>query len=146
VPCKTSGMNPYMENMAALQRLIDLGLDRISANRAKVDELRASVPAPVLGHFDRNNACGRKGVASVVHGVCSGCHLRVASGTVAMLRGAPGLVLCESCGAYLHYVPEIGSSPDLPAANASRPSVRSVSRRVAKAPEVPAADVSLTSA
>jgi hypothetical protein len=145
-------MNSFMESMAALQRLIDLGLDRAPTNLAKVAELRASVPAPVLGHFDRNNACGRKGVASVVHGVCSGCHLRVASGTVAMLKGAPGLVLCENCGAYLHYVPAVDSAADSAAAAAARTPVRPVSRRVVKAPEVaavpevPAAGGVLTSA
>ena len=139
-------MNLYMENMAALQRLIDLGLDRLPTNRGKVDELRASVPAPVLGHFDRNNAVGRKGVASVVHGVCSGCHLRVASGTVAMMKGAPGLVLCENCGAYLHYVPEIEAAADLAAVGAGRMPVRPASRRVPRIEAAPVADSALTSA
>lgn len=139
-------MNLYMENMAALQRLIDLGLDRLPANRAKVDELRASIPAPVLGHFDRNNACGRKGVASVVHGVCSGCHLRVASSTTAMLKGAPGIVLCENCGAYLHYVPEIETAADSAAAAAHRMPVRPVSRRVSQKTGTPAGETTLISA
>lgn len=71
-----------------------------------LENLRATVPAPVLAHFLRLVGQGRSGVSVVRHGVCSGCHLRVAAGVVASLMKPTDLHLCENCGSYLVLAPE----------------------------------------
>ncbi|HVU35921.1 MAG TPA: C4-type zinc ribbon domain-containing protein [Opitutaceae bacterium] len=71
------------------------------ANRTVTDELRATVPAPVLAHFLRLVGQGRRGVVAVRHGVCTQCHIRVPAGMVAALANPADVVLCEHCGAYL---------------------------------------------
>ena len=69
--------------------------------RLLVQQLRATVPVPVLAHFDRMASWGRKGVALVRHGVCCECHMRVPTATVASLISPHDLYLCESCSCYL---------------------------------------------
>lgn len=66
-----------------------------------LDALQAQIPAPVLAHFLRLIAQGRKGVGLVQHGVCSGCHLRLPAGTASLLAKSDDLHLCENCGCYL---------------------------------------------
>lgn len=70
-----------------------------------VQHLRDEIPAPVLAHFLRLVEQGKKGVAPVNRGVCSGCHLRLPSGLTAMLADSSRVHLCENCGAYLLLVP-----------------------------------------
>lgn len=95
-----------MEKLFAAQDI----LRREPAGSAKhsrtLEELKRNVPAPVLAHFLRLIAQGQKGIAFVTNGVCSACHLRVASGTVATLRKADDLQLCEHCGCYLQLAPD----------------------------------------
>ncbi len=95
------GMRAILENLYALQQL-QLQTVAASAERdAKIRKLREKIPAPVLSHFDRLTAVGRKGVALVRDGVCRGCYLRVPSGTAASLARPRDLFLCDNCGAYL---------------------------------------------
>jgi predicted nucleic acid-binding Zn-ribbon protein len=68
-------------------------------------ELRAAVPAPILAHYDRLVARGKKGVAVVRNQVCTGCHMRLPIGTINTLLQRQDLQLCDSCGRYL-YIPE----------------------------------------
>jgi predicted nucleic acid-binding Zn-ribbon protein len=88
-------MNPYIETMQQLQRRLQSG------TKAGVEKLRGQVPAPVLDHFDRLLAQGRKGVAEVNHGVCGGCHLRLPAAVVVPSAEHEDLEICENCGAYL---------------------------------------------
>jgi predicted nucleic acid-binding Zn-ribbon protein len=74
--------------------------------RAILEDLRAHVSAPVLAHFLRLVERGRPGVTLVRHGVCGGCHLRVASGVSAALANPKDLHLCDNCGTYLLLAPE----------------------------------------
>ena len=61
-------------------------------------------------------ALGRKGVAPVRHGVCSGCHIRVSIGTLASLVYPKDLYLCDSCGRYLLLpLDEIAAAAEAPA-------------------------------
>ena len=69
----------------------------------KLADLRARVPAPVLAHFDRLTAHGRKAVADVHHGVCSSCHLRLPQVTTFDVIHRHELRFCENCGAYLRF-------------------------------------------
>lgn len=69
-------------------------------------ELRQTIPAPILGHYDRLRARGKKGVAVVRNGVCGECHLRVPIGVLANLVHRSDIQLCN-CGRYLYLAEEI---------------------------------------
>jgi predicted nucleic acid-binding Zn-ribbon protein len=113
-------MRAIVENLYALQQL-QLQTIAASAERdAKIRKLREKIPAPVLSHFDRLMAMGRKGVALVHNGICRGCYLRVPSGTAASLARPKDLFLCDNCGAYLlvpldEINPPADSTPPMPA-------------------------------
>lgn len=74
--------------------------------QAILQNLRTHVPAPLLAHFLRLVERGRPGVTLARHGVCSGCHLRLASGMAAALTNQQDVHLCENCGTYLLLAPE----------------------------------------
>lgn len=93
-------MNPYLETMQLLQHRLRAGAT------ADTDALRRRVPAPVLAHFDRMIAQGRKGVAEVSHGVCGACHLRLPVVVVVPSAEHADLQLCDNCGAYLIFPTE----------------------------------------
>jgi predicted nucleic acid-binding Zn-ribbon protein len=106
-------MNPLIKSMLNLQRLQHGGAHTKEENK-QIAELRVSLPAPVLAHIDRLLAHGRKGVAEVRHGVCGGCHLRLPASLSAPGLEHDDLQLCESCGAYLHFIAEdTASSPPM---------------------------------
>jgi len=93
-------MKALLQNLIKLQSL-GSGGGEDKKNEIALAELRAQIPSPILGHYDRLVARGKKGVA-VVHGqVCSGCHMQVPLGVVLTLQHGQDLQLCESCGRYL---------------------------------------------
>ena len=75
----------------------------------RVAELRAKIPAPILGHYDRLLASGKKGVAPLRNQTCAGCHIRVPVAVVFNLKHGEDVCLCENCGRYL-YLPEIAAA------------------------------------
>ncbi|MCP5517863.1 MAG: hypothetical protein H7A45_11485 [Verrucomicrobiales bacterium] len=92
-----------MKEIELLQELQDIELlSRKPAElKARAVELRALVPAPLLGHYDRLMARGKKGVAHVRNGVCGGCRMRLASGAHAQLLRDDDIVMCDNCARYL---------------------------------------------
>jgi hypothetical protein len=60
-----------------------------------------------------------KPVAEVRHGVCGGCHLKLAL-SVSQAAASDDLHLCENCGAYLVFPPEEPERVVAPARNARR--------------------------
>jgi hypothetical protein len=75
-------------------------------------ELRAKVPPPILAHYDRLVARGKKGVALIRNqSSCSACHISVPRNVVLTLMHNADVQLCESCGRYL-YLPEPTASPE----------------------------------
>jgi predicted nucleic acid-binding Zn-ribbon protein len=76
----------------------------------QIAELRAKIPAPILGHYDRLVSRGKKGVALIRNQVCTGCHMQVPRGVVLTLMHGDDVQLCGNCGRYLH-LPE---EPELP--------------------------------
>lgn len=93
------------------------------------ESIRERVPAAVLRDFESMIRRGRKGIVVAVNGVCSGCHLRVSTGTASALGRPDELGRCDNCGRYLYLLPapsEPGRSPGsgprgrsrLPAGNA----------------------------
>ncbi len=74
--------------------------------RQLISMIRKEVPEPILGHYDRLLARGKKGVAQVRKGVCSGCQMRLASGSYATLLRDDDIAMCDTCGRYMLLVPE----------------------------------------
>jgi len=97
-------MNKIIDNLLKLQSLeFD---EQVEADTEKrIAELRAKIPVPVLGHYDRLMARGKKGVAAVRNQVCTACHMHVPRGVVLTLMHGDDVQLCENCGRYL-YLPE----------------------------------------
>jgi predicted nucleic acid-binding Zn-ribbon protein len=72
-----------------------------------INSVRAKVPEPILGHFDRQKSKGKLGIAPVRGGVCGACHLKMPLGHVAELRHKQNdLALCDNCGTYIYLPPD----------------------------------------
>ena len=98
-------MRKIMEQLLALQTLqFDLP-PKSDERRAVMEKIRDQIPSPVLAHYGRLVLRGKKGVAIARNGVCSECHLRIPSGTLAALAYDNDVHLCDNCGRYL-YLPE----------------------------------------
>ena len=95
-----------------------------SDGRESIDRLRTRIPLVVLIDYDRQRRLGKRSVAGVRHGVCSGCHSWVSAHTLRALK-AGILRGCDNCGRYLYVVEE---------ANEPSPAPKSakVTRRVRK--------------
>lgn len=97
-------------------------------------KLRAQVPAQILAQYDRLVLRAKKAVAIAQNGVCSECHLRLPSGTLANLAYTDEILVCDNCGRYL-YLPEdepLGLSDSAPASKPGKsPVKRSPERTVA---------------
>lgn len=98
------------EQLAALGRKPGERADVAS----RIELLRARLPAGVLGVHDQMRAKGRRSVAEVRHGVCSGCHLALGLGNVAAARGGE-LRRCGNCGRYVFLAGEETAHPAVPA-------------------------------
>ena len=104
-------MRATVENLFALQQLQLQTVPASAERNAKIRKLREKIPVPVLSHFDRLMAMGRKGVALVHDGICRGCHLRVPSGTAASLARPKDLYLLVPLD---EINPPVDSTPPMP--------------------------------
>lgn len=100
-----------IEQLLKLQEIEFGPLSDAPENLQLASVLRAEVPAPVLAHYDRLKARGKKGVAVVHHGVCGGCRMRIASGPHAALIRDEDVATCDYCARYLILAPP---PPELP--------------------------------
>lgn len=120
-------MTKLIDDLLALQTILRLGDAASPEQKAQVESLRAAIPTPILSHFLRQLAAGRKGLALVRGGVCGECHIRLSHAMVHMLGRSNDLLLCESCGAFVALAPEektaLASAP-------VAPKVRRVTRKV----------------
>lgn len=91
-----------MDPLLVLQKLALDPQPRTPDHKAEVLKLREQVPAPIVGHFDRLIARGKKGVAIARNGACDECHLRLPSGPRAALAYTNEVHLCDNCGRYLY--------------------------------------------
>ena len=117
-------MRKIMDQLLALQNLELHGRTPAAASPPEVKQLREQVPAPILAHYDRLMARGKKGVAIARNGVCSECHLRITGGRLLDLSAAKDVQLCDNCGRYLYLPPETATgliaTPVLSSATARR--------------------------
>ncbi len=89
------------ERLVAFQRSHEKSADE----QALIESLRANLSVTVLINHDRMRTKDKASVAAVRHGVCTGCHLALAVGNVALLRRGD-LRQCGNCGRYLYLVEE----------------------------------------
>ena len=92
-------MNATIQNLLKLQS-IEFG--DVKGGEKQIAELRAVIPEPILGHYDRLRARDKKGVAMVRNQVCAGCHMRLPIGVITVLMQDRDIQLCDSCGRYLY--------------------------------------------
>lgn len=116
-------MIELLQNLLKLQAL---DFEEVTDTNAEATaaELRAKIPAQVLGHYDRLVARGKKGIALVRGQVCTGCHMRQPIGVIMTLKHDQDIQLCESCGRYLYLPPEGEAEPVEEAAPAKPKKVR----------------------
>jgi predicted nucleic acid-binding Zn-ribbon protein len=117
-------MKNIMDHLFALQTLqfqSGSGQRNLEGTMAAI---RKTIPGPVLAHYDRLLARGKKGVAVVRNGVCTECHIRVATGALAGLAHGTDIQLCGNCGRYL-FLP--ADEPVIPAG--VRPPVKTARRK-----------------
>ena len=101
-------------------------------NAAEIARLRQIVPPQILAHYDRLRSRDKKGVALVRGGVCTECHMKLASGLNADLIRNEDLLICDSCGRYL-----VAGPDDLPAEEPAK-ALPEKPRRTKKKKEEPA--------
>ncbi|MCX8109261.1 MAG: C4-type zinc ribbon domain-containing protein [Verrucomicrobiae bacterium] len=95
-----------IERLYELQEL-ELGSSAGTAEvKRRIETIRKQTPEPVMGHYDRLVARGKKAVAIVSHGVCTGCRMRLPSGAYAALLRDDDICMCDNCGRYLLLDPE----------------------------------------
>ena len=106
-------MNELLQNLLKLQTLeFDVIVE--PEMEKQVNELRARITPPILAHYDRLLAQGKKGLAAVRNQVCTGCHIRVPRAFVLALMHGDDIQICESCGRYLYLPGE--SEPEISSA------------------------------
>lgn len=119
-------MNDVLQNLLKLQALEFK--ETIEKNpAAHIAELRAAVPAPILAHYDRLFARGKKGVAVVRNQVCAGCHMRLPIGTINVLMHGTDIRLCD-CGRYL-YLPDPSEAQFIEHVEAAKPAPKARKRK-----------------
>ncbi|HEV2456190.1 MAG TPA: C4-type zinc ribbon domain-containing protein [Verrucomicrobiae bacterium] len=80
----------------------------------KAAELRAQVPPPILSHYDRLGAQGKKGIAPIRNQTCGGCHMSVTKATIMNLMHGEDIQICENCGRYLYLPAQKENAPEPP--------------------------------
>ena len=98
-------MKELIENLLKLQTL-EFNETADAKTAGRIAELRVKIPAPILVHYDRLAARGKKGVAAVRNQICAGCHVQVPRAVVLTLMHGDDIRICENCGRYLH-LPEV---------------------------------------
>jgi predicted nucleic acid-binding Zn-ribbon protein len=120
-------MNNTLPNLLKLQSL-EFGEVADKNALAECVELRGKLPKPILDHYDRLRARGKKGVAVVRNQVCTGCHMRVPIGQITVLMRGEDIQLCETCGRYL-YLPDPAETEFLNQVEAAKPAAKPRKRR-----------------
>ncbi|HYG23024.1 MAG TPA: C4-type zinc ribbon domain-containing protein [Verrucomicrobiae bacterium] len=112
-------MNSIISKLLKLQTL-EFDRTPSAAEAREITELRAGVPEPILGHYSRLIARGKKGVAVIRNQVCGGCQMRLPIGTINTLMRNEDIQLCDSCGRYL-YLPDKTEEAPVAAKPAKKP-------------------------
>ena len=103
-------MNDLLIHLLKLQAL-EFNESSEKKTEEKMAELRAKIPPPILAHYARLAARGKKGVALVRNQVCTGCHMRLPIGTINTLMQGQDVQLCDTCGRYLFLEERVIQTP-----------------------------------
>jgi hypothetical protein len=119
-------MQPRLEQLNRLEEQSEESRKRGNGSpgdKALIESLRANISPTVLVHHDRLRSRGRRSVAVVKHGVCSGCHMGLPIGTAAAIRHQTELLECNNCGRYIFLAEDelAPASPPGPATKSSEP-------------------------
>jgi predicted nucleic acid-binding Zn-ribbon protein len=115
-------LNRLEDQMGESQKRRDQSLDDV----VLIESLCANISPSVLVHHYRLRMRGRRSVAEIRHGVCSGCHMALPTGTQAEVKLQTALLKCENCGRFIFLAPEELDVTEVPAAAKERqPSRRS---------------------
>ncbi|HTB85609.1 MAG TPA: C4-type zinc ribbon domain-containing protein [Candidatus Sulfotelmatobacter sp.] len=115
-------MNNLIKNLLKLQTIeIDKKSD---ASAAEIAKLRATVPAQILGHYDRFVSRGKRGVAIVRNQVCTACHVQVPRSMVLTLMRDEDIQICGNCGRYLYLLEEAAIPTVIPLPVVKKPRKR----------------------
>jgi predicted nucleic acid-binding Zn-ribbon protein len=120
-------MNIVLQNLLKLQT-IEFGETGEKNVEAQAAGLRGKIPQPILGHYDRLRARGKKGVALVRNQSCTGCHMCVPIGLITVLMRGEDIQLCETCGRYL-YLPDAAENELLQPVEPAKPAPKPRKRR-----------------
>ena len=117
-------MNILIKNLLNLQTIeID---KKSAASAAEIAKLRATVPAQILGHYDRFVSRGKRGVAVIRNQVCTACHVQVPRSMVLTLMRNEDIQICGNCGRYLYLLEETATQTATPP-----PAVKKTRKRAA---------------
>lgn len=116
-------MNKLMQHLLELQ-LLEFNETVQPDIEDRIAELRAKIPAAILGHYDRLGDRGKKGVAVIRNQVCTGCHMRVPIAVVVELRRGADVRLCDNCGRYLYVEDILPAGPVAPVAPVKKTAVK----------------------
>lgn len=122
--------NNLLTNLLKLQAL-EFNETRQKNVEAQMTQLRGSIPAQILGHYNRLVARGKKGVAVVRNQVCTGCHMQLPIGTINTLMQGQDIQLCDTCGRYL-YLPDPAESQFVERLAAAKPAGKSAAKPAPK--------------
>lgn len=100
-----------LEQLLEMQSLQFGPLARPAEVPARLAALKESLPAALFAQYERVTSRGRKCVAIARGGVCSECHLLIATGTLANLGKDGVLHTCDNCGRYLYLPREEAAAP-----------------------------------
>lgn len=132
-------MNALLQNLLNLQAL-EFGEIACSNLDTETAALRAQIPAPILGHYDRLRARDKKGLAAIRNQVCTGCHMRQPLAKITVLMREEDIQLCDTCGRYLYLPPEPEAKrEEATAEKAPEKPAKAPRKRKARQPAPPAA-------
>jgi predicted nucleic acid-binding Zn-ribbon protein len=126
-------MKELFLNLLKLQEL-EFGGASDSTVKAGIAALRQKIPTPILEHYVRLTARGKKGVAIVRNQVCTGCHMRIPIGAIITLMHEEDIQVCGNCGRYLVLPPEaqheaLEAAPEVSAPKTKTSPAKSRSKR-----------------
>ncbi len=121
-------MNVVVQNLLRLQTL-EFG--EVKNVGGEAEQLRTSIPAPILAHYDRLRVRDKKGVAVVRNQVCTGCHMHLPIGVITVLMRGDDVQLCDSCGRYL-FLPDPAANPAPEAAAAAKSTDKPLEKKAVK--------------
>jgi predicted nucleic acid-binding Zn-ribbon protein len=118
-----------VEALLAAQKIQLQNRTLTAEQQSECQRLCQNVPVAVREKFDRLISRGKKAVATVRNGVCSECHLRLPSGTLASLAYTTEIHCCNNCGRFLYLAEQQPPSLETPAMSPAKAPVKRTGRR-----------------